>query len=303
MFKNATIFRLTSTAPGLQHFDLEARAVAQAFAPCGPTQPESRGWVPPRGEDGGALIESVGGELILRLMRETRAVPSAAIKDALDKRLDKVEAETGRRPKGKPVKELKEEIVQDLLPRAFPKRSAIPVWISWTAGLVVVGASLRAADAVVTMLVELLGGEAVLRALNTRDSPTVAMSLWLSSQEAPAGFSLDRECELKQPDSEKSTVRYARHTLDIDEVREHIRQGKQPTHLAMTWNSRVSFVLTEALTLKKIQLLDVVMEQAGEGLLDSGFDADAALATGELLGLIGSLVAALGGEDRQQQPH
>ena len=123
---------------------------------------------------------------------------------------------------------------------------------------------------------------------------------WLAEKEAPAGFSIDRECELKQPDSEKATVRYARHTLDIDEVGEHVRQGKLPTQLALTWAGRVSFVLTEALTLKKIKLLDVVLEgsgaDAGASQKDEGgFDADVALFTGELKLLIPELIEALGG--------
>ena len=122
------------------------------------------------------------------------------------------------------------------------------------------------------------------------------MAEWLATREAPAGFSIDRECELKQPDSEKATVRYARHTLDIDELAAHIQQGKLPTQLAMTWNGRVSFVLTEALTLKKIKLLDVVLEGTPEPQGDDGFDADVALSTGELRALIPDLVAALGGE-------
>src|ERR1700744_296711 len=122
------------------------------------------------------------------------------------------------------------------------------------------------------------------------------MAEWLSTREGPAGFRIDRECELKQPDSEKALVRYARHTLDIDEVGEHIRQGKLPTSLAMTWDGRVSFVLTEQLALKKIKLLDVVLEgqeRAGKG--DDGFDADVAITTGELGKLIPDLVDALGG--------
>ena len=121
------------------------------------------------------------------------------------------------------------------------------------------------------------------------------MSLWLSEKEAPRGFSIDRECELKQPDSEKAAVRYARHTLDIDEVGEHIRQGKLPTQLALTWNSRVSFVLTDALALKKIKLLDVVLENRGPASADEGFDADVAITTGELRGLLPDLIEALGG--------
>jgi recombination associated protein RdgC len=91
-------------------------------------------------------------------------------------------------------------------------------------------------------------------------------------------------------------VRYARHTLDIDEVGEHIRQGKLPTQLAMTWSSRVSFVLTEALALKKIKLLDVVLENAGPAdTADAGFDADVAITTGELRLLLPDLIDALGG--------
>jgi recombination associated protein RdgC len=122
------------------------------------------------------------------------------------------------------------------------------------------------------------------------------MAAWLTEKEAPAGFTIDRDCELKQPDSEKAAVRYARHTLDIDEVGEHIRQGKLPTQLALTWAGRVSFTLTEALTLKKIKLLDVVLEGASSAQGDDGgFDADVALSTGELQQLIPDLVAALGG--------
>ena len=191
-----------------------------------------------------------------------------------------------------------------LLPRAFPKR-ATP-WSGWTPrrARLVGAASAKKADGVVTQLVELLGGGLKLSPLQTELSPATAMSIWLSDKEAPPGFSIDRECELKQPDSEKAAVRYARHTLDIDEVGEHIRQGKLPTQLAMTWAGRVSFVLTEALTLKKIKLLDVVLEGAGStprhGQADNGFDADVAIATGELRQLLPALVEALGGLHERQ---
>ena len=132
--------------------------------------------------------------------------------------------------------------------------------------------------------------------LQTALAPATAMSLWLSEKEAPRGFSVDRECELKQPDSEKAAVRYARHTLDIDELGEHIRQGKLPTQLALTWAGRVSFVLTETLTLKRIKLLDGVLEGGAQADGEDPFDADAALFVGELTQLLPELIAALGGE-------
>jgi recombination associated protein RdgC len=297
MFKNALIYRITEWDRSALS-SLEDRLAAGRFAECGATQPESAGWVQPRGDKHSSLMESVGGQLILQLCVERKAVPSSVIKTQLQSRLDKIEQETGRRPKGKMAKELKEEIVQDLLPRAFPKRSSNLVWIDQKAGLVVINAgSIKSADRIVTLLVAALGGGVVLRPINTQISPATAMAEWLKSKEAPPFFTIDRECELKQPDSEKATVRYARHTLDIDEVAEHITQGKMPTQLAMTWNSRVSFVLNEALVIKKIKLLDVVLEgSAPSGKDDGGFDADVAIATGELRLLLPDLIDALGGE-------
>jgi recombination associated protein RdgC len=295
MFKNAIVYRIVHwERPTLA--EIEPRLETGRFVECGATQPESYGWVEPRGEKHGALVENVAGQWILRLCAETKAVPGGVVKTRLEQRLDQVEHETGRRPKGKRAKELKEEIVHELLPRAFPKRSTTNVWIDGAAGLVLVGAaSAKKADRIVSSLCELLGGGLRLELVQTQQSAATAMSQWLTTKESPPGFSIDRECELKQPDSEKSLVRYARHPLEIDEVGEHIRQGKLPTQLAMTWNSRVSFVLTESLTLKKIKLLEVALEGAAAAKDDGAFDADVALATGELARLIPDLVAALGG--------
>jgi recombination associated protein RdgC len=193
---------------------------------------------------------------------------------------------------------MKEQIVHTLLPRAFPKRSDTLVWIDAKANQVVVGTStMKKADAVLTRLVELLGGDLKLQPMHTALAPATAMAEWLREKEAPPGFTLDRECELKQPDLDKPSVRYTRHALDIDEVAEHIGQGKLPTQLALTWRGRVSFVLLETGALKKIKLLDVVLEtkDSDTGKGDDNFDADVALATGELAKLIPELEAALGG--------
>lgn len=308
MFKNALVYRIEHWTPPDPN-DIEQRLAGAAFVACGATQPESAGWVAPRGQAHGVLAERVGGQLVLKLCTETKAVPGGVVKTELQARLDRIEQETGRRPRGKQLRELKDELVHSLLPRAFPKRSDVLVWVDPKAAVVWVGTgSSKRADAVVTRLIEHLGGGLRLALLQTECSPATAMARWLADKEAPPGFSIDRECELKQPDSEKATVRYARHTLDIDEVGEHIRQGKLPTQLALTWGGRVSFVLTEGLTLKKIQLLDVALEGAGVdaaqgGGDDAGFDADVAITTGELRQLLPALVDALGGlHERQAVP-
>ena len=293
MFKNALVYRIAQWEPPTQD-EIAQRLEGARFTECRPSEPEAVGWVEPRGEKHGPLLESVAGQLILQQCTEVKPVPAGVVRQQLQAQLDRIEAETGRRPKGKAQRELKEQIVHALLPRAFPKRASTWVWLDLSAKLVLIGASsAKKADAVVTRLVELFGGLRLV-ALNTQLSPATAMSGWLGEKSAPHGFTIDRDCELKQPDSEKAVVRYARHTLDIDEVGEHIRQGKLPTRLAMTWNGRVAFELTDALVLKKIKLLDVVLENAPSGA-DAGFDADVALMTGELRGLLPDLIDALGG--------
>lgn len=302
MFNNALIYRIESWEPPARE-DIDRRLDAGRFVECGSTQEESAGWVAPRGDKNAALMEGVGGQLILKLCVERKAVPGSVVKAQLEQQLEKIEADTGRRPRGKQAKELKEDITQGLLPRAFPKRANTLVWIDPQARLIILGTSgTKAADRIISLLVDLLGGGIVLSQLQTTTSPAAAMSAWLKSREAPAGFTIDRECELKQPDSEKSTVRYARHTLDIDEVGRHITEGKLPTQLAMTWQSRVSFVLSETLALKKIKLLDVVLESTTNKPQDSGFDTDAALITGELSQLIPELIEALDGELSRERP-
>ena len=298
MFKNALLYRFDHwDTPALSA--IEARLQAACFAPCSPSQPESAGWVAPRGDKHAALVESVGRQLILRLCTETRAVPGSALMPRLEEMLAQVEKETGRRPKGKRVREMKEEIVHELLPRAFPKQQHTLVWLDPKTQTALIGAaSAKRADALVTRLHEMLGGGLALRQVQTQLSPATAMATWLTEQEAPAGFSIDRECELKQPDSEKAAVRYARHPLEIDEIAEHIKQGKLPTQLALTWRGRVSFVLTETGALKKIKLLDGVLEGPGRDANagdEGGFDANVAISTGELRQLLPDLIDALGG--------
>ena len=278
--------------------NMEAGLEPARFVECGASQEKSVGWTEPRGEAHGPLVEAVAGQLVLKLMVEVKIVPGSVITRKAKDRVAHIEATTGRKPGKKETRDIKDDLRLELLPMAFTKQASVGVWIDPAARLLVIDAGSQAkADEVVTMLVQCLDGFAV-TLIDTTTSPAVAMARWLTTQEPPQGFSVDRECELKSADESKSVVRYSRHPLDIDEVRQHIESGKQPTRVAMTWDSRVSFVLTEALQIKKVAFLDVVFENASGSskIKDDGFDADVAIATAELQKLIPDLLMALDGE-------
>ncbi|QDL52701.1 recombination-associated protein RdgC [Rhodoferax aquaticus] len=298
MFKNVMVYRIVSGWSTTQE-ELEAALDGARFVECGASQEKSVGWAEPRGEAHGPLVEVVGGQWIMKLMIEMKTVPSSVVKRKVQEQIAQIEATTGRKPGKKEKRELADDARLSLLPMAFTKQSSVTVWVDPKAQLLILDSGSQSkADEVMTGLIKAIDGLAV-TLVNTETSPAAAMSHWLLTHEAPQGFSVDRECELKATDESKAVVRYTRHALDTDEVSQHISQGKVPTRVAMTWNERVSFVLTEALQLKKVAFLDVVFEGAPSSpgdTKDDGFDADVAISTGELVQMIPDLLEALGGE-------
>lgn len=296
MFKNVMIYRVVNAPTSIRVGTVALNF--QMFTPCGATQAKSSGWVSPRGEEHGALMETIGGQHILKLMTETKAVPAAVVNRKVDDWAANIEESEGRKPGKKERRELKEDALLALLPHAFPKQHATLIWIDPVNDLLVIDASSQGkADDAVTMLIKSFDG-LVLQLVNTNISPVGCMAQWLVEREPTHSFTIDRECELKATDESKAVVKYGRHPLDIEEVAQHIAMGKMPTKLALTYDDRVSFVLTDGMALKKIQILDVAFEDhyGPNNPEPDHFDADVAIATGELAKLIPNLIAALGGE-------
>jgi recombination associated protein RdgC len=183
------------------------------------------------------------------------------------------------------------------LPAAFPKRSDVPVWIDTDRGLIIIGSTSQGKVDHVTMALIKASPEFGLQHLNTTKTPRFCMAQWLLSEtpdDWPDNINIERECVLKSDAEDGATVKFSKHHLDIDEVKKHVREGKLPTDLALSWDGKVSFVLTESMGLKKIQYLDGVMDTNEQH--QDRFDADVVLATGLLGPLLDDLIYALGGE-------
>jgi recombination associated protein RdgC len=299
-FKNLQIYRLT--APWTMSSEqLEAALAPQTFAPCTSLDMQTQGWVSPR--DNGMLVHTVNRQMLLQLGTEKKLLPSTVINQVSKARAVELEEQQGFKPGRKQMKELKEQVTDELLPRAFSIQRSTRVWIDPVNGWMVIDAAGAAkADEVFKLLLKSLE-TLPFASLHTERSPLSAMTDWLAADEAPAGFTVDQDTELRSTGEGKATVRYVRHTLEADDVRRHIAAGKQCTRLAMTWADRVSFVLTEALAIKRVAALDVLKENAESSTKneDERFDTDFALMTGELAKMISELVEALGGEEQQKK--
>ncbi len=295
-FRNLIVLRVPAGSP------LDADTLADALLPFAFTEPTSvealrTGFVPPRDGDA-SLVASVGRQLLFALRQEKKLLPAKVVAQFVRQRAERIEAEEGFRPGRKRMKEIKEQVVDELLPRAFSLATDTRAWIDPVNGwLVVDAASTSRADEVVGLLAKAFDGFPG-RPLKTAQSPAGAMTAWLSDGEAPAGFSIDQDVVLKARDG-KATVRYANQSLEADDVGRHVKAGKQCTRLALTWRDRVSIVLTDTLAIKRVRPLDVLTEsQAGSAAstdADERFASDFALMTGELAALLDDVVDALGG--------
>lgn len=299
-FKNLQIYRLPA-GWNITAAQIEERLAHHPLQPCGGLEMQSRGWVPPT--KGDALVHSLNRQLLIAMGVEQKLLPAAVVNQLTQEKADFIEAQQGYRPGRKQLRELKEQVMSELLPRAFSRRRTVHAWIDPVHGWLVVDAANSArAEEMLSLLRDSLD-DLPLSLLKTQQSPVAAMTGWLAGGEPPAGFTIDRDCVLQAPSEEKSTVRYTRHTLDGDEIRRHIADGKFASRLALTWNDRISFVLNDQLQVKQVAFLDILKEEAESqaATVEEQFDADFALMAGELAHFLPDLVAALGGEEQDSQ--
>lgn len=293
-FKNLQVYRLP--APWVfAAQELDRALAAHAFV--APTSAEllRQGWSAPRAP--GVLVHSVGEQWLIQLRTEKKLLPSAVINQAAQARAADLEDQQGFHPGKKAMKELKERVADELLPRAFSLVSNLQVWIDPVDGWLVVNTPSPAkADDVIKLLLKAVD-RMPLESLRVQRSPVGAMTTWLQTDDAPAGLTIDRDAMMRSAGESKAQVAYKNHTLDPEELGRHIAAGKQCTRLALTWDSKISFVLTESLAIKAVRPLDVMRENAASVANDDDrFDGDFALMSGELAKLLRDLVEALGGE-------
>ena len=299
-FKNLQIHRLP--APwSVTAEQMEKWLAPHAFQPTGSVEKERSGWVSPR--DNGALVYSLNRQLLLTYRSEKKLLPTSVITQFTKLRAQELEEQQGHRPGRKQMRELKEQVTDELLPRAFNISRDTRVWIDTVNGWLLIDAGAQSlADDVLGLLIKSID-QLPLASLRVAHSPVAAMTEWLLSGEAPGGFTMDQETELTSPGKGNATVRYVGHELEADDMRRHIEAGKQCMRLAMTWNDRISFLLTPSLTLKKIAPLDVIKEGGDPTAKndDERFDSDFTLMTGEIVQMINSIVDALGGEQQAME--
>ena len=294
-FKNLVVYRLPAGF-SVKSDDLERKLAHHSLQPCGGLQMESRGWICPH--EGGLFLFQQRQQCLLAMGVEQKILPASVVRQEAETRAEDIARRQGRPVGRKQMRELKDQVTDELLPRALSRRRTTYGWIDAANGWLAIDA---AADAKAEQFMEVLRStedSLVAKRLETQRTPASAMAEWLVRGEAPGAFGIDQDLELRSADASKATVRYARHNLEGKEIRDHIAAGKTVVRLGLTWNDKISFVLTKFLQIKRLTFLDILKEDSGTEAEDKDeqFEIEFALMTGELALMLADLVKALGKE-------
>ncbi len=294
-FKNAQMYRLP--AP----FKMDAEALNDALAaapliPCSGAEMLRAGWLNPVENDREKFAHIVNKQVLLALGVEQKILPASVVRQFADERAAQIFENEGRKIGKREMRELREAVTLELLPRAFSNRSRTLGWIDPVNGWIVIDTSSPTrAEQFLENLRKAFSNLPV-KLLKVNQSPSAAMTLWMSEDAPPQGFTIDLDMELRS--AENAKLRYVKHALDGEEIPAHIAAGKAVTRLGLTWKDRIAFVLDENLQIKRLQFLDIFHDKKEDEELneENRFNAEFALMSGELVQLFADLVDGLGGE-------
>lgn len=296
-FKNLMSYRLTKPLEWERN-QLQTLLENCQFHPCGAQDQSKFGWgYPLRGSD--LLYFSVGNHILLVAKKEEKILPANVVKRELDERIESLEQKENRKLKKVEKQTLKDDVVMNLLPRAFSKNQHTALWIDTENQLIHVDAasSKRAEDAL-ALLRKSLGSLPVVP-LTFANEPSTVMTNWIAQDRLPHWLIALEEAELRGS-QEDSVIRCKKQPLENEEILALLQEGKKVvSKLALEWEDTLTFVFHEDCTLKRLKFADTVREKNDDILKEDfaqRFDADFVLMTGILSKLTENLLDEFGGE-------
>lgn len=301
-FKNINLYRFSQEIPFTEE-ELLTSLEGRPARPCASQETHTLGWTTPFGRHSENLLQVAEGYWLIAMRKEERILPGSVVKDALAEKIEEIEARDGRKVYKKERDTLKDDIVMALLPRAFTRSQTTMALIAPREGWIAVNAtSVNRAEDLLSLLREGTGSLPV-RPMSVKIAPAASMTDWVKQGHAPEGLIISDECVLLDTGEASAYVRCKRQDLSSDEIQQHLSAGKQVDQLALSWQDKLSFILSDRMAIKGLRFEDLLRDEADDQAGDdmaSQLDASFIIMARTLSELIPALTTALGGEDIPQ---
>lgn len=293
-FKNIHVYRFCKPFE-LSPEDLSEQLQSAIFQPCNSQDLFSRGWVSPMGDLGSDLVHAANGYIMICSRHQEKVMPAASVNELLTERVVEIEANEARKIGRKERSNLKEEIIFDMLPKAFTRSRNVHAYIAIEEGLLIINtSSTTKAEDLCTDLRQTLGSLSVIP-LQGKNPAAQIMTVWLKNRTTAKGFEFGHECEMRDTLDDKSVIRCKHHELDSALINQHVQEGMYVKKLGLCLSSGLNFQVDDNLVVRGIDYGEVVEERArdSDGVdAAAQFDIDFSIMTLELSALIKLLLEA-----------
>lgn len=299
-FKNLHIFRFLQDVT-ISAEELQTKLTDLAFHPCGKMDIESIGWVSPVRRASEHLVYSANNCLVFKMCKEEKILPASVVRDFVNDRIEEIESQQMRKVRKREKDGIRDEVLHDLIPRAFTHSSYIYAYIDVKHGWLLIDTpSLKKAEELVSFLRHTVGS-LPLTPPKVRQSVTNVMTQWLiQPNDCPADFELGDACVLVNNDGAEANCKHQ--NLLAKEINAHLKAGKLAKRLALEWNDRLGLIIDDELVIRRLQILDLIKTQVNDidaESVDQQFQADFAIMNMEIAALIERLFTVFGGENEE----
>lgn len=292
MIKNIIAIKLADTVTPSMVEDLNHAIQKRPFLPCESNEAFTFGYLPHPDSD--QYVRTIGHYHLVSFVFEKKTVPTKLVKQMVEEMIREYQDRSGgRKPTKEEIVEMKDMAHDSLLPRAFPKRTEVLMWIDNKHGLLFIEASsLKTAEITLASLRNAYPDFPPGAFINTALSPTTLMTKWILDQEIQ-GFTVDDRCDMVLPVERKPTIKYVNHTLSGEEINGFISEGRSVVSLGLTFKDKISFLLNDKFIIKGIKFGEYLARQFAEDETDLA--GQFLVVANDLSCLVNALVDHMGG--------
>lgn len=294
MFRNLRFYRLHSPWPKTEQA-LSEKLSEKTFSPCSAYAERSAGWEPPTGEEPALLCRRLAGADLLQLRTQTRILPAAAVKEALEERVAEYRVRMEQEPPRGELRRLKEQTRDQLVPKALVKSERTRACFLHTESLLAIDTATAAgAEWLLDHLRQCLGQFQCVPLVFNQSPAEFLTGIFLGR--TVARFGLGRECRMQDPMDSKSIVTWRDIDLTDPSIHKHVTAGMKLTHLGMVYDEIMSGVFSIDAVLGKVQFLGgEAVDTTDDEEPQVRLDADFVLLSGTIRRLLEDLAKQLGG--------
>lgn len=298
MFKNVIAFRLASF--DLSAEDLEEKLKDSAKKPLGPQEMSRMGFTSPFGRQSDMLVHAANGCYLMCLSKEEKIIPGPVVKELLEEKMEAIEHEQDRKVRGKEKAELKEQIILEMLPQAFSKTSKTFGYVDTTNMMLVVDAgSFKKAEDFGSFIRKAIGSLKA-RPIAVEQNPGFVMTSWLKETvDVPEEFVVGGEASLVDPGEDGGTINVKNIELVSEEIQNHLDNGMMVKQMGVSFDNKLSCVLTDEVQIKKIKFGEEVNEKIDETDAEdqmARMDATFTIVSETIAETVAAVIKAFGGE-------